>query len=44
MNIIGEDNVINIAFSYEHSNVKGEVNIVLEAKKVQHLLNVLAQI
>jgi len=31
---LGDNSAINIAFSYEHGNVKGDINIVLESGKV----------
>lgn len=36
---IGDDTALNVAFSYEYSNVKGDINIVLDAKKIHFLLN-----
>lgn len=38
LNRIGEATVLNISFSYEHSNVKGDINIILDAKKTDFLL------
>lgn len=35
---IGENSVVNIAFAYEHINVKGDINIVLDANKINFLL------
>jgi len=37
-NTIGENSVLNIAFAYEHDNVKGDINIVLDEKKIHSLL------
>ncbi|MHB1948048.1 MAG: chemotaxis protein CheC [Gammaproteobacteria bacterium] len=31
---IGDNSAINIAFSYEHDSVKGDINIVLESGKI----------
>ena len=35
---IGTDSAIKIAFGYEHADIKGDINIVLEADKINSLL------
>ena len=37
-NTIGENRVVNIAFTYEHSNIKGDINIVLGENRINYLL------
>lgn len=34
---IGESAVVNISFAYEHSNVRGDINIFLDANKIDLL-------
>lgn len=38
LTIMGENSVLNITFSYEHDNVKGDIYIVLEERKINTLL------
>lgn len=42
-NSIDGNTVVNIAFTYEHSNIKGDINIILDEDKInQHLKKMIA--
>jgi chemotaxis protein CheC len=41
---IGKNAVLNISFSYEHANIKGDVNIVLDEQKINSLLQIIKAI
>lgn len=37
-NLIDGNSVLNITFTYEHSNIKGEITIILDEDKINYLL------
>lgn len=42
-NTLGANTALNISFSYEHANVKGDINIVLDENKISSLLKTMME-